>query len=134
MVTEQEGQSPICADGDPGRAREVILGDRCPLFLVVLTDIIRGHTADNGFYLLSIRIVVETRRRRAGDRVQAVFGILHEVKAVYSVHVEGWSFAVRVGSATKELAEEGRRIPAIVYGQRLAEVVKQRFAGLDLNS
>jgi hypothetical protein len=66
VVSEQVGQRPVRADGESGRAREVILGDRCPLFLVVLTNIIRGHAVDDGFDLFPIRIVVEVGRRRAG--------------------------------------------------------------------
>jgi hypothetical protein len=35
VVTEQVGQRPTRADGDSGRAREVVFGDRCPLHFVV---------------------------------------------------------------------------------------------------
>ena len=81
MVTEQVGQRPIRAAprGESGRAREIILGDRRPLFLVVLTDIIRGHTTDDGFYLLSIAIIGEGSRRRARHRDETAFGVITQV-------------------------------------------------------
>ena len=78
MVTEQEGQCPVRADGETRRAREVIFGDRRPLFLVMLTDIIRGHTTDDGFYLLSIAIIGEGSRRRARHRDETAFGVIRE--------------------------------------------------------
>ena len=79
MVTEQVGQRPIRADGETRRAREVIFGDRRPLFLVMLTDIIRGHTTDDGFYLLSIAIIGEGSRRRARHRDETAFGVITQV-------------------------------------------------------
>jgi hypothetical protein len=66
MVTEQVGQRPVRADGESRRASKVIFRDRCPLFLVVLTHVVRGHAVDDGFDLFPIRIVVEVGRRRAG--------------------------------------------------------------------
>ena len=69
MVTEQVGQRPVRAAprGESRRAGKIILRDRRPLFLVVLTNVIRGHTVDGGRDLLPIAIVVEVGRRRAGD-------------------------------------------------------------------
>jgi hypothetical protein len=82
MVAEQEGQRPVRADGETRCAREIIFGDRCPLFLVVLTNIIRGHTIDDGFYLLSIRIIDKTRGRRARHRDESVFGVIREIEGL----------------------------------------------------
>ena len=72
MISEQVGQGPIRADGDSGRACKIIFGDRCPLFLVVLSDVVGGHAANDGFDLFPVRIVVEVGRRRAGHRDDVV--------------------------------------------------------------
>ena len=96
MVTEQVGQRPIRAAprGESGRAREIILGDRRPLFLVVLTDIIRGHAADSTLDLLSIRIVDETRRRRARHRDEPVFRVILQCKPNIQSVVNGCLFLI----------------------------------------
>ena len=65
VVGEEVGESPIRANADSGRTREVVLGNNRVLNFVVLTDIVRGHTVDGGFDLLAIRIV-NTRARQFG--------------------------------------------------------------------
>jgi len=56
MVTEQEEESPVFADGDSGRTSKVILGDLTAFFLVVSANKVDGFTANDGFYALSIAI------------------------------------------------------------------------------
>ena len=74
VVAEQEAQCPARA-APRGEARgtgKIIFRDCCTFFLVpqgddiVIADVVRGHTVDSGLDLLSIRIVVEAGRRRAG--------------------------------------------------------------------
>jgi len=96
MVSEQVGQRPVRAAprGESRRAREIIFRDRRPLFLVVLTNIIRGHAADSTLDLLSIRIVDETRRRRARHRDEPVFRVILQCKPNIQSVVNGCLFLI----------------------------------------
>lgn len=78
MVTEQVGERSARADGETRSAREIIFRDRRPLFLVVLTHVVRGHTADNTLDLLAIAIIDKTRGRRGRHRDEAILGIVEQ--------------------------------------------------------
>jgi len=104
MVSEQEGQRPIRAAprGESRRARKIIFGDRRPLFLVMLTHVIRGRAAYCGLDLFSIRIPStslrvnsdKTCRHRANQRDQPILGVILQCKPNIQSVVNGCLFLI----------------------------------------
>ena len=138
MVTEQVGQRPVRADGETRRAREIVFGDRRPLFLVVLTDpstrlrvnSIRGHTTDNGFDLFSIRIVDKTRGGRTRDRNESILRVIREIEGL-SPNVARDHVAVgivRVRVSIRERSEgKSLRIGIVGFTQVLSRAICHDF-------
>jgi len=104
MVTEQVGQCPVRADSETRCTGEIVFRDRRPLFLVVLTNIVRGHTADNGFDLLSIRVIDKTRGRRTRDRNESILRVVREIEGLSPNVARGHVavLVVAVGVAVRE--------------------------------
>ena len=125
MVAEQVGQRPVRADGETRRAREVIFRNRRPLFLVLLTNIVRGHAANDGFDLFPIRIIDKTRGGRARDRNEAVFSVIREIEGL-SPNVARDHIAVGVVGIGVAIRERGHRVFVIRIVRR---VIDSAFAG-----
>jgi len=102
MVTEQVGQCPTRADGETRRTGKIIFGDRRPLFLVMLTHVIRGRAAYCGLDLFSIRIPStslrvnsdKTCRHRANQRDQPILGVILQCKPNIQSVVNGCLFLI----------------------------------------
>ena len=75
MVSEQEAQCPVRANGETGRTRKIIFRDDAVLHFVVIADVVGGDSANHRFHLPAISIIDKTRRRRAGNGDEAVLGV-----------------------------------------------------------